>query len=161
MIPKGNFYFKDNPQDWENMSETNGYLFALKLDMPYYMINPYAFRIGGISNKNAESLLNRSFTNEEILNTLYRDLDYLDLNYEIIDPSEEAEWKISLFLYRYKDHIKDFQFLRYYKDSWYFKHSFRGGIHNKDFSGNLITDPRDCYLVDKDYILTLKLEKKH
>ena len=161
MLPKENMFFKDDPRDWENMSETNGYLFALKLDIPYRMINTSANRIGGISNKNVESLINRNFTNEEVLNNLYADLDYLGLTYETIDPSEEAEWKIALFLYRYKDQIKDFQFLRFFKDSWYYKHSFRGGIYNKDFSGNLITDPRDCYLLDKEYIATLKLEKKH
>ena len=159
MLPN-NIYFKDDPKEWENMLETNGYLFALKLDMPYQLINPYAYRIGGISNKNPQSVLNHNYSDEEILNNLYQDLDCLGLSYEAIDPQEEAEWKIAFMLYRYKNQIKDYQFLRFYQDSWYYKHSFRGRIYNKDFSGNLITDPRDCYMVDKEYITTLKLEKK-
>ena len=160
MLPKKNFYFKDDPKDWENMSETNGYLFALKLDVPYHMINPYSYRIGGISNRNAEALLNRSFSNQEILFNLYQDLEYLGLSYEAIDPSEEADWKIALLLERYQNQIKDYQLLRFYKDSWYYKHSFRGGIHNTDFSGNVIEDPRDCNMLAKDYVTTLKLKKK-
>ena len=159
MLPK-NIYFKDDPKEWENMLETNGYLFALKLDMPYHLINPYAYRIGGIANKNSQSFLNHSYTNEEILDGLYQDLDCLNLAYETISPEEEAEWKIAFMLFRYKDQIKDYQFLRFYQDSWYYKHSFRGRIYNTDFSGHLITDPRDCYLVDKEYVTTLKLTKK-
>ena len=160
MLPKKNFYFKDDPDNWENMSETNGYLFGLKLDVPYYMINPYAYRIGGISNKNPQSLLNHNYTDAEILDNLYQDLDYLGLSYEIIDPQEEADWKIALMLYRYQNQIKDFQLLRFYEDSWYYKHSFKGRIYNKDFSGNIITDPRDCYLIGKEHIASLKLTKK-
>jgi hypothetical protein len=161
MLPNKPIIFNDDPVNWNNLNTTNCYLYALKLDMPYYDLNERAFIPGGISKKYVPRCKEHNYQDEEFLNNIYRDLNFLGINYQNIDPNEEASWKIALFLERYKDQLLDFHFLRFQDGIWYHKKGFRGLISKVDYSGNIITNPLDCNMLNNQYVATLKLNKKY
>ena len=161
MLSEEYLYYTENPNEWKNSAYTNCYLFALQLDIPFFMINNRSYFIGGITEKNIPLCNEYNYTASLLIKNLYRDLDYLKIDHKIISPNEEGDWKIALFLSKNKELITDFHLLRYYNETWYQKNGFKGGISNTDFSGNIITDPLNCNLLDKEYIVSLKLSKRN
>ena len=83
------------------------------------------------------------------------DFETLEFDYRIVDPQEEIdedEWKIAFFNDTSDEHLLfsiNFHFLRQGKDgTWYHKPGYLLDSipTNKDFSGKIITDPREAYL---------------
>ena len=124
------------------------------------MINNRAYFLGGITDQNVPLCDEHVYTTSELIKNLYRDLEYLKIDHEIIAPNEEGDWKIALFLSKNKDLITDFHLLRYYDGSWYQKNGFKGSISNIDYSGNTILDPLNCNMIDKEFVVSLKLTKE-
>lgn len=151
--------------NWKHIFTTNCYAFALKLDINERKIMKDAYQPGTMSG----NYLDRYFTYEQLMESIYQDLDYLDIEYKEIDPLESIssnEWKIAVFidLFRYTDDkillSSDFHFLRQIDNNWYRKPRYISFPTSKDSYGVRITDPTKCRIYGKAYQKTYSLKLK-
>lgn len=153
-----------NKDNWVNNTSTNCYAYALGLDIPSYEITDYAYDPGVISNSKIYLPSYKFFTYDMLINNIYSDLDALGIDIREIMPLEnisDEEWKIALFTVGYSDCLSDYHFLRQHEDNiWYHKNGFKGGISFRDFYGNIITNPLDCYFRSREYNKTFALKLK-
>lgn len=150
-------------KEWTNKHATNCYAYALGLDIPQSKINRYAYTPGIISNSNIYLPSSEDIDYEDLINNIYLDLKTLDIDFKEIEPTDKInsnEWKIAIFIAKSYGKIFDYHFLRQHSDgTWYHKNGFSGDISNYDFQGQIITNPKECYIPCRTYkkCLSLKL----
>ena len=151
-------------KEWINRYATNCYAYALGLDIPQSKINRYAYTPGIISKSNIYLPSCDEFIYEDLINNIYLDLKALGIDFREIEPNEEIEeneWKIAIFIARSYGKIFDYHFLREHNDgTWYHKNGFNGDISNCDCNGDVITNPKDCYIPCRSYKKCLSLKLK-
>lgn len=154
---------------WKHRFTTNCYAFALGLDVREGKVMPCAYIPGNIGSSQEKIEYKHIFTYQNLITNIYDDLVYMRIKFREIDPMEivdEDEWKIALFttMLAYEDYVEylsDFHFLREGEDgTWYHKLGWLRGVRNKDFHGDIITDPRKCVIKNSEYRMSLALKLK-
>lgn len=156
------------PESWVNKSTTNCYAYALGLDIREGEICKSAYQPGTISGNGICPNFSEYFLYSKLIEGLESDLDSLRISYREIEPNDEVhsnEWKVALFAEFYEEEreelIFDFHFLRTNKNGhWTHKDGFDFAPTRKDYSNQIITDPKKCdlcsYQYKKCYALRLK-----
>lgn len=151
-------------KEWINRYATNCYAYALGLDIPQANIIKYAYTPGIISNSDIYLPACNEFIYEDLINNIYLDLKALSIDFKEIDPTDkidENEWKIAIFTAQNYGRLYDYHFLREHRDGiWYHKIGWNGEVSKYDCNGDVITNPKDCYIPCRSYKKCLSLKLK-
>lgn len=151
-------------KEWKHVLTTNCYAFALGLDIRERLIMKDAYQPGTLTHHS----LDMFFTYDELIECILSDLDFLGIDYIESNPIEEIkenEWKIAIFTQysKYinnKEFFSDFHFLRQIDECWYHKLGYYDYPTNKDYHNNIIINPTECFILNKEYQKTYKLKLK-
>lgn len=178
MINFNEYYLKMHYQDirdhidlktdhWKHIFTTNCYAFALGLDINEKDIGHFAYTPGVMGKAPTYLPYFSMFTLDNLLENIFCDLDFLDISFYETDPTSPIkldEWKIALFTSPYQNDNKwlnDYHFLRENPNNiWYHKTGWFSKPTNKDNNAKIITNPKDCYLVEKQYQKCYSLKLK-
>lgn len=167
-------YIRDNinldKRFWKHILTTNCYAFALGLDVKEKQIMYGAYQPGIIGKYIYSVGYSKHFSYSSLIESIQKDMDAIGIDIREINFSEEIspeEWKIALFTVFhanefYSEYLSDFHFLRQLDDGlWYHKPGFYRIPTNKDYKNNIITNPEECYLGNKNFrkCYALKLQK--
>lgn len=160
------------PENWINVSTTNCYAYALGLDIKEDDICLNAYQPGTISKFCERGVPNKYLTCSNLIKAIEKDLKGLNISYREIEPQELIaldEWKIALLVKEYYDHrmckrlLSDFHFLRINRNGlWTHKVGYFAIPNEKDFTAQVIMNPRECDLGMYEYkkCYALKLNKR-
>lgn len=152
-----------NPEYWINLFETNCYAYALGLDLVQSDICKGAYQPGTISGK--YTLWDKeNFTYNELIAGIESDLSALMINYQEVDfnyDTNDDEWKIAVYTKQSGyEQFSDFHFLRTTRGGiWMHKDGFMGSPTKKDYLGNIIKNPVDCFMCSYEYKKCYVLKK--
>ena len=149
-----------NKRRWNNILTTNCYAYALGLDIAENEIKECAYQPGVISCSFESIDRTEHFAYSTLIDCIHSDMQKLGIDIREVDPFEivpDDEWKIALFTvfhaYEfYSEYLSDFHFLRQNKDGiWYHKPGYYKNPTNKDYNRQIITNPLECELYNKQY----------
>lgn len=147
-----------NKKHWIHFRKTNCYAYALGLDIREKRIMANAFQPGTISQYDSSINSQKIFTYDQLINSIYSDMEYLNIDIQPIAWNEKVDvdaWKIALFVSyysRYSENLDDFHFLRQFNDKlWYHKMGYNSLPINKDDNNFKIVNPEQCYLRNRVY----------
>ena len=154
---------------WKHIFTTNCYAYALGLDMKEKDIRTNAYQPGVMSGNLYSVDRSKYFAYTSLLESIIKDMKTIGLEIREINSNEKIsddEWKIAVFTvfhaYEfYSEWLSDFHFLRQKEDGlWYHKPGYYKIPTNKDYNGQIITDPENCYLGNKEFRKCYCLKKK-
>ncbi len=149
-----------NKKRWKHIFSTNCYAYALGLDIREKDIFEYLYQPGSFGRYLYAVNNSKYFDYSSLIEGIKRDMKELGIEIREINPEEEVseeEWKIALFTVFhanefYSEYLSDFHFLRQNDDKiWYHKPGYLKPPTNKDYNGQIILHPEDCYLGSKQY----------
>jgi len=155
---------------WKHILSTNCYAYALGIDIREKDIQCAAYQPGVLGNYLYSVNRAKQFTYTSLIESIFKDMERLGIEIREINPDEKVlngEWKIALFtvFYAYEfysEWLSDFHFLRQREDGmWYHKPGYYKIPTNKDYNGQIITNPESCYLGNKEFrkCYSLKLKR--
>lgn len=153
---------------WIHYHTTNCYAYALGLDIRERKIVKDAYKPGAMSGYEKAIKKNQLFIREDLIKAIFMDMDLLGIQIKQInltDNIDDDAWKIALFITRYSKYSKnldDFHFLREVSNNmWYHKVGFDSRPTNLDDNYNIINNPKECFLKNREYdsCYCLKLKK--
>lgn len=155
--------------EWKHNIMTNCYAYALNLDIPEICIKKGIYTPGNISGSYHDIAFEQLFTYDTFISNLYKDLEYLNIDYKKVDPDEKIsvdEWKIAIYLLEFVKETKDeaaiylnYHFLKEKNGEWSHKNWYRKPS-KIDSRKDIITDPRNANIENFTYYDTYKLKLK-
>ena len=135
--------------NWNNITTTNSYAYALGLDVSENDITRHAYCLGEIG-KNLYNLKSEDLDKLSYKQRLFMDLEALNIKYQKVNEKEYSPcsidedgyltWIIAFYV-AYGDYSSDFYFLRKNNDGiWYRKPSYGRYITCLDDNNKIITD---------------------
>ena len=132
-------------REWNNISFTNCYAYALGLDITSTLISKfdYPYIVGSFGQN---LVYYKDFYNMSLEERLFLDLKALDIDVEKVEDtvSDDKSWFIAMYEDKCdKNNQKQFHFIRMSKNGiWFHKKGLYGCISCFDTAGNMITDPK-------------------
>ena len=145
---------------WKHIFTTNCYAYALGLDIKEKDIKPFAYQPGVMGGYLYSVNSSKYFAYSSLIEGIFADMKKLNIEIREINTTDRVsadEWKIALFtvfhaVEFYSEWLSGFHFLIEKEDGiWYHKPGYYKLPTNKDYDNCIITDPKNCYLGNKEF----------